>query len=117
MTQCGVLLEVSIGHAVQFMLRVATPVVLILSPSPCNVASPFIGKDENDVEGTFFPFPDLSCRTTGTYILKFSLVILDPLNMRHSKVPVRYTTASDAFHVYNAKDFIGMQLSTELIKC
>ena len=80
------------------------------------VASPFVGKDENDVEGTFFPFPDLSCRTAGTYVLKFSLIILDLSNMKHSKVPIRHSITSNAFCVYNPKDFTGMRTSTELTK-
>ncbi len=81
------------------------------------VASPFVGNDENDVEGCFFCFPDLSVRTPGTYSLKFSLVNLDPTRMRpgHSE-PVRSTVKSSVFHVYNAKDFGGMRASTELTK-
>ena len=31
------------------------------------VASPSVAKDEHDVEGCFFCFPDLSCRTHGRY--------------------------------------------------
>lgn len=81
------------------------------------VASPFVGLDENDVEGCFFCFPDLSVRTAGTYSLKFSLVVLDPKKMMlGNSVPVRATVMSDAFQVYNAKDFIGMRASTELTK-
>jgi hypothetical protein len=81
------------------------------------VASPFVGNDENDVEGCFFCFPDLSVRTPGTYSLRFSLVNLDPARMRpgHSE-PIRSTVKSDAFNVYNAKDFGGMRASTELTK-
>ncbi|KAL3419250.1 vea protein [Phlyctema vagabunda] len=81
------------------------------------VASPFVGQDEHDVEGCFFCFPDLSVRTAGTYSLKFSLVVLDPKKMmRGNSVPVRATVMSEAFQVYNAKDFIGMRASTELTK-
>ncbi|RDL37439.1 uncharacterized protein BP5553_04872 [Venustampulla echinocandica] len=81
------------------------------------VSSPFVGKDEYDVEGCFFTFPDLSVRTPGTYSLRFSLMIIDPQRMRmgHS-VPVSWVVYSDPFHVYNAKDFGGMRASTELTK-
>lgn len=81
------------------------------------VSSPFVGKDEHDVEGCFFPFPDLSVRTPGTYSLRFSLMIIDPQRMRmgHS-VPVSWVAYSDPFQVYNAKDFGGMRASTELTK-
>ncbi|RDW59642.1 hypothetical protein BP6252_12729 [Coleophoma cylindrospora] len=81
------------------------------------VASPFVGLDEHDVEGCFFPFPDLSVRTAGTYSLKFSLVVLDPKRMAAgNSVPVSATATSETFQVYNAKDFIGMRASTELTK-
>ncbi|KAF4614405.1 hypothetical protein G7Y89_g15332 [Cudoniella acicularis] len=81
------------------------------------VSSPFVGLDEHDVEGCFFTFPDLSVRTPGTYSLRFSLMIIDPMQMKtgHS-VPVSSVVYSDAFHVYNAKDFGGMRASTELTK-
>jgi hypothetical protein len=81
------------------------------------VASPFVGKDDNGIEGCFFCFPDLSCRTPGTYSLKFSLVVLEPAKMQpgHSS-PIMATALSHVFHVYNAKDFKGMRPSTELTK-
>ena len=81
------------------------------------VASPFVGKDENDQEGCFFPFPDLSVRTPGTYSLQFSLVVIDPMKMiAGHREPVRATIYSQPFQVYNAKDFGGMRPSTELTK-
>lgn len=81
------------------------------------VASPFIGMDENGEEGCFFCFPDLSCRTPGSYRLKFSFVNLQPKIMRPGmKLPIQSTTMSDSFTVYNAKDFPGMQASTPLTK-
>ena len=81
------------------------------------VASPFVGKDENDQDGCFFPFPDLSVRTPGTYSLKFSLVVIDPTKMvAGHREPVRATIYSQPFQVYNAKDFGGMRPSTELTK-
>jgi hypothetical protein len=81
------------------------------------VASPFVGRDENDVEGCFFCFPDLSCRTHGSYRLKFQLVVLDPEQFRPgSSFPILSVTMSDVFQVYNAKDFPGMRASTPLTK-
>ena len=81
------------------------------------VGAPFVGQDENNDEGCFFCFPDLSCRTPGAFRLKFSLVMIDPA--RASKVrhfPVLVEAKSDVFTVYNAKDFPGMQASTKLTK-
>ena len=81
------------------------------------VSSPFVGKDENGVEGCFFCFSDLSCRTSGTFRLKFSLVVLEPSKMKegdHS--PIVAETMSEPFQVYIAKDFPGMQASTPLTR-
>ena len=81
------------------------------------VASPFVGKDEHDVEGCFFCFPDLSVRTPGTYSLSFKLVTLDPTRFGPGySSPVLNTVKSKVFSVYNAKDFGGMRASTELTK-
>ncbi|KAF4995510.1 hypothetical protein FGRMN_5053 [Fusarium graminum] len=81
------------------------------------VSSPFVGKDENGEEGCFFCFPDLSCRTPGSFRLKFSLVKIDPLRARETKhFPVLVAAQSDVFTVYTAKDFPGMQASTQLTK-
>jgi hypothetical protein len=81
------------------------------------VSSPFVGRDEFGVEGCFFPFPDLSCRTTGKYRLKFVLVVLNPATMRTGdRLPFRATVLSDVFEVYPAKTFPGMVPSTELTK-
>lgn len=81
------------------------------------VASPFVGLDENNEEGCFFCFPDLSCRTPGTFRLKFALVILDPMRMiSGEKSPILATAMSEPFQVYNAKDFPGMSASTSLTK-
>lgn len=81
------------------------------------VASPFVGKDENNVEGCFFCFPDLSCRTTGRYRLKFVLMVLDPSTMgTGNKAPFASTVISDVVTVYAAKDFPGMQSSTPLTR-
>ncbi|KAI1417723.1 velvet factor-domain-containing protein [Hypoxylon sp. FL1857] len=80
------------------------------------VSSPFVGFDENNEEGCFFCFPDLSCRTPGTFRLRFSLVVLDPNSVPGSRTPVCATAMSDVFTVYNAKDFPGMRASTALTK-
>jgi hypothetical protein len=81
------------------------------------VASPFVGFDEKGEEGTFFCFPDLSCRTPGSFRLKFALVVLDPKRMiMGGKSPIVATAMSEPFQVYNAKDFPGMKASTPLTK-
>ncbi|KAM7192691.1 Velvet factor domain containing protein [Naviculisporaceae sp. PSN 640] len=81
------------------------------------VASPFVGQDEDGEEGCFFCFPDLSCRTPGTFRLKFALVILDPTKMHHGdRSAIVATAMSEPFQVYNAKDFPGMKASTPLTK-
>ncbi|ELR07277.1 hypothetical protein GMDG_08348 [Pseudogymnoascus destructans 20631-21] len=81
------------------------------------VASPFVGKDERGVEGCFFCFPDLSCRTTGQYRLKFVLMVLDPNTMKMgTKVPYSASVTSGVVTVFAAKDFPGMQASTALTR-
>ena len=81
------------------------------------VASPFVGLDENGEEGCFFCFPDLSCRTPGSFSLKFALVVLDPTQMRPgTKSQIVATAMSEVFQVFNAKDFPGMKASTPLTK-
>lgn len=81
------------------------------------VASPFVGLDENGEEGCFFCFPDLSCRTPGSFSLKFALVVLDPTHMRPGmKSQIVATAMSEIFQVFNAKDFPGMKASTPLTK-
>ena len=81
------------------------------------MASPFYGKDEKNVDTCFFTFPDLSVRTPSTYSLKFSLVVLDLSQMRPGSIaPVMATVKTNAFQVYNAKDFGGMLPSTALTK-
>ncbi|CAK7263407.1 hypothetical protein SEPCBS119000_000468 [Sporothrix epigloea] len=81
------------------------------------VSSPFVGQDENGKMGCFFCFPDLSCRTPGSFRLKFSLVVLKLPGMRAGgSSPILATTMSSVFTVYSAKDFPGMQASTSLTK-
>ncbi|KAI1432284.1 hypothetical protein GGR50DRAFT_689047 [Xylaria sp. CBS 124048] len=80
------------------------------------VSSPFAGNDENEVYGCFFCFPDLSCRTPGSFRLRFSFMVLDPLSCPGHRTPVVALVMSDVFTVYNAKDFPGMKASTALTK-
>ncbi|KAF3235006.1 hypothetical protein TWF192_001096 [Orbilia oligospora] len=80
------------------------------------VASPFIGQDENNEDGTFFCFPDLSCRTHGKFRLKFVLMCIDPMGQQASYTPVTTEVMSDVFTVYTAKEFPGMRPSTGLTK-
>lgn len=78
------------------------------------VASPYQAKDENGLAGTFFVFPDLSCRSPGQYRLKFKLIRVDGTNM--TCVTTHSSIVSDAFSVYTAKDFPGMRASSSLLK-
>jgi hypothetical protein len=81
------------------------------------VSAPFVGRDEFNIEGCFFTFPDLSVRTPGRYSLKFSLVVLDPTMFgRPGSAPINAVVKSKPFQVFNAKDFGGMRASTELTK-
>lgn len=80
-------------------------------------ASSFVGKDENGVEGCFFPFSDLSVRTSGEYRLKFSIVVLNPAQGKMGKSSKIHSSAmTDVFTVYSAKDFPGMKPSTLLTR-
>ncbi|RSL40633.1 Sexual development regulator velC [Fusarium duplospermum] len=81
------------------------------------VGTSFVGQDEYGETGCFFCFPDLSCRTPGSFRLKFSLVEIDLAQARQTKhFPILAETMSDIFAVYLAKDFPGMQASTPLVK-
>ncbi|KAF2751107.1 hypothetical protein M011DRAFT_394881 [Sporormia fimetaria CBS 119925] len=81
------------------------------------VASPSVAKDEHDVEGCFFCFPDLSCRTHGKYRLRFVLMRIDPTNMHVGGFsPILTEVLSDVFTVYTAKDFPGMRPSSALTR-
>ncbi|KAF5241906.1 hypothetical protein FANTH_8930 [Fusarium anthophilum] len=81
------------------------------------VSTPFVGKDEHGDEGCFFCFPDLSCRTPGSFRLKFSLTGIDPARAREiRRFPVLAEDYSDIFTVYTVEDFPGMQASTKLVK-
>ncbi|KAH9868066.1 hypothetical protein IAQ61_007373, partial [Plenodomus lingam] len=81
------------------------------------VASPSVAKDEHDVEGCFFCFPDLSCRTHGKYRLRFVLMRIDPMNLHVGGFsPILTEVLSDVFTVYTAKDFPGMRPSSALTR-
>ncbi|KAF2270064.1 hypothetical protein CC78DRAFT_539327 [Lojkania enalia] len=81
------------------------------------VASPSVAKDEHDVEGCFFCFPDLSCRTHGRYRLRFILMRIDPVNLHVGGFsPILTEVLSDVFTVYTAKDFPGMRPSSALTR-
>lgn len=82
------------------------------------VASPYQAKDDHGVAGTFFVFPDLSCRSPGRYRIRFKLLRVDPLNCLPG-TPFAGNVASaisDVFSVYTAKDFPGMRASSSLLK-
>ena len=81
------------------------------------VASPYQAKDENGVAGTFFVFPDLSCRSPGNFRLHFKLIRIDAMNMKPGvKHHCVSSVITDVFSVYTAKDFPGMRASSALLK-
>ena len=81
------------------------------------VASPYQAKDEHGVGGTFFVFPDLSCRSPGKYRLRFKLLRVDPTNMTPGAVHGSVASiVTDVFSVFTAKDFPGMRASSALLK-
>nr|POE52292.1 sexual development regulator velc [Quercus suber] len=81
------------------------------------VASPYRAKDEHGVAGTFFVFPDLSCRAPGKFRLHFNLLRVDPMNMLPGSVHGGVATiTTDIFVVHVAKDFPGMRASSALLK-
>ncbi|KAK3070941.1 hypothetical protein LTR53_009563 [Teratosphaeriaceae sp. CCFEE 6253] len=81
------------------------------------VASPYEAKDERGAAGTFFVFPDLSCRAPGRYRLQFQLLRIVPSLMQTGmKFPAVAGFLSEVFAVYTAKDFPGMRASSALLK-
>lgn len=81
------------------------------------VASPYQAKDEHGVPGTFFVFPDLSCRSPGKYRLRFKLLRVDPTMMTPGAVHGSVASiVTDVFSVFTAKDFPGMRASSPLLK-
>ena len=74
------------------------------------VASPYQAKDEHGVAGTFFVFPDLSCRSPGKYRLSFKLLRVDPMNMIPGAVHGTVSSIkTDVFSVFTAKDYQAMR--------
>ncbi|KAL6891474.1 velvet factor domain-containing protein [Trichoderma longibrachiatum] len=81
------------------------------------VSTPFVGQDENGQEGCFFCFSDLSCRTPGSFRLKFTLMMIDPSRAGFVKhFPILAESKSEPFKVYSAKEFPGMVASSSLAK-
>lgn len=79
------------------------------------VASSAVALDEHNDEGSFFAFPDLSCRSQGRYRLRFSFMRVDPTSSPAGMTAqVAVHVMSDVFTVYSAKDFPGMKPSTPL---
>ena len=79
------------------------------------VASPAVATDEQNQRGAFFTFADLSCRETGSFRLRFTLVRIDPTKMGPgANAPMLASLVSDVFKVYSPKDFPGMRRSTPL---
>ena len=69
------------------------------------------------MEGCFFCFPDLSCRTHGKYRLRFVLMRIDPMNLHVGGFsPILAEVFSESFTVYTAKDFPGMRPSSALTR-
>ncbi|GAB7339773.1 hypothetical protein MBLNU457_6329t1 [Dothideomycetes sp. NU457] len=82
-----------------------------------SLASPCVAKDEKGVKGSFFVFPDLSCRSPGKYKLLFRLLKVNPRDMTNpAKNRIRATLHSDAFDVFTAKEFPGMRASSALLR-
>lgn len=63
------------------------------------VSSPSVLLDEFGHEGCFFVFPDLSCRTEGSYRLKFKLICVarEP-DFHGQSFPVTAEVTTDVFH-------------------
>lgn len=81
------------------------------------VASPFAGKDDLGRKGTFFVFPDLSCRSPGRYRFLFRLIVVDPLRLAAGgTTKIQTQIYSEPFEVYSAKEFPGMRASSDLLK-
>lgn len=81
------------------------------------VVSPFQGKDEYGIAGTFFIFSDLSCRFPGRYILKYELLRINLQSFQPGTVHGTVATIrSEPFITYPAKDFPGMKASTALLR-
>ncbi|KAJ3068049.1 hypothetical protein HK102_007273, partial [Quaeritorhiza haematococci] len=75
------------------------------------VSSLYRLKDNNNKDGAFFVFPDLSVRMEGSYRLKFSL-----FEIVNTEIHYLTSVISEVFDVYPAKRFPGMDESTPLSK-
>ncbi len=71
--------------------------------------------DDKNEFGYFFVFPDLSCRVTGQFRLKFTVFDL-PNHSSSAPKPCIASVVSDVFSVYHPKSFPGMSESTALSK-
>ncbi len=90
------------------------------------IANQFVGIDPaapvssvpNARLGCFFIFPDLSCRHTGIYRLRFTLMQLNVGIMPPGSSPnfIIQVVESDAFQVFTPKDFPGLQASSDFLK-
>ena len=87
--------------------------------------SPFLTKDlhanpgvpEDARIGSYYIFSDLSCRQNGRYKLRFTLLPFDAATIPiGSSTETAAVVESDEFTVYSAKDFPGMQQSSDLTK-
>jgi len=82
-----------------------------------SLASPCVAKDEKGTKGSFFVFPDLSCRSPGKYKLLFRLLKVNPRDMTNpAKNRIRATIQSESFDVFTAKEFPGMRASSALLR-
>ena len=81
------------------------------------VASPCVANDERGNRGSFFVFPDLSCRSPGQYKLLFRLLKINPHEMMTKSMnKIRARIESDPFEVFTAKEFPGMRASSSLLR-
>ncbi|KAK1073132.1 hypothetical protein LTR12_010177 [Friedmanniomyces endolithicus] len=81
------------------------------------VASPYYAKDEHGRAGTFFVFPDLSCRAPGRFRLRLRLIRIQHSAMKVGmQSPTVVGALTDVFAVFTAKDFPGMRASSALLK-
>ncbi|KAG0261301.1 hypothetical protein BG011_001127 [Mortierella polycephala] len=105
----------TIGDSTMSVLDLAVPSpIASRNLTGATGASGNLLKDLDGQPGIFFAFPDLSVRTEGTYTLKFSFAMLpEPPVMTSS---ILATVFSEAFEIYPAKHFPGMNRSTPLSK-
>ena len=80
----------------------------------CLVSSLHRLKDNENTEGAFFVFGDLSVRVTGRYRIRFTLF---DLHKEEKEVASLGYVTSEAFSVVAQKDFRGLEESTPLSRC